>query len=366
MTGRWWIAMIAAAATYLAVVGCVMWSPPDLTAGKPTYEGETPASVRPAGKLEGLPYRGISMHVQRIDNLMDYGRSVDKIADLGADTILFVVDSKQENSISTRIFLDMRQAPTPDKLGELIQYAHHRKLRVILMPIVLLEAPKGNDWRGVIHPEVWEDWWESYREMLQHYAAVAEKNHVEVFVVGSELVSTEPQLEEWTQTIRQVRKQFHGQLTYSANWDHYTTVPFWDQLDLMGTNSYYKLGKNAQVTVPEIERRWTEIQKSDLAFAQKTNRPLVLLEVGWCSMANAASEPWDYTKVEVPLDLELQRKLYEGFFESWWGKKDFGGFMMWEWTPNASGPTDRGYTPEGKPAEQVLRKWLAKEPWQVQ
>ena len=44
----------------------------------------------------------------------------------------------------------------------------------------------------------------------------------------------------------------------------------------------------------------------------------------------------------------------------------FAGFMLWSWTPNASGPQDRGYTPEGKPAEQVLRKWLAKGPWQVQ
>ena len=40
--------------------------------------------------------------------------------------------------------------------------------------------------------------------------------------------------------------------------------------------------------------------------------------------------------------------------------------MIWAWTPNASGPQDRGYTPEGKPAEDILRKWLARGPWQVQ
>src|SRR5690348_4199584 len=123
------------------------------------------------------------------------------------------------------------------------------------MPIVLLESPKGNDWRGVIHPEVWEDWWDSYREMLHHYDTVAEKHHAEVFVVGSELVSTEGQIEEWTRTIRQVRKDFHGQITYSANWDHYTTVPFWDQLDLMGMNSYYKLGKTNNASLNEIKGR---------------------------------------------------------------------------------------------------------------
>ena len=368
MKFRFWI--VTAAVVYLGVVGCVMW-PSDGSSGRAAVDSvasEAPI-LRAAAKIEGLPYRGVAMQVQRIENVMDYGRSVDKIAAMGADTVLFVVDSKQENGSSDRIFLDMRGEPSQEKLGELIQYAHSKKLRVILMPLVLLDAPVGNQWRGVIQPAVWEDWWESYREMLHHYTEVAEKNHAEVFVVGSELVSTEQgdgNLSEWTRTIRQVRREFHGLITYSANWDHYKTVPFWDQLDFMGMNSYYKLGKNNQATVPEIDNRWAGIQGDILTFAHSKNKPVVLLEVGWCSMGNAVTEPWDYTQTAVPLDLEVQRKLYEAFFESWWGKKGFGGFMIWAWTPNASGLDDRGYTPEGKPAEQVLRKWLAKGPWQVQ
>ena len=363
MKGRIWL--IAAAITYVGVMGCVIW-PSDSPGGRAPVDLNSDSTVHPIAKLEGLPYRGIAMQVQRIDNVMDYGRCVDKIAQVGADTILFVVDSKQENGTSTRIFLDMRGEPSPEKLGELIQYAHNKKLRVILMPLVLLESPKGNEWRGVIHPEVWEEWWDSYRDMLHHYATVAEQNHVEVFVVGSELVSTESQLEEWTRTIRQARKDFHGQLTYSANWDHYNGVPFWSQLDLMGLNSYYTLGKTNQASLDEIKRRWQDIQGSLLGFQKKINKPLVMMEVGWCSMGNAVTEPWDYTKLSEPLDLDVQKRLYEGYFESWWGKKGFGGFMIWAWTPNASGPEDRGYTPEGKPAEEVLRKWLAKGPWPVQ
>jgi hypothetical protein len=163
-----------------------------------------------------------------------------------------------------------------------------------------------------------------------------------------------------------VRKTFHGQLTYSANWDHYTTIPFWNQLDLMGMNCYYKLGPNSKVTVADINQRWAGIQSSIMTFARKIDKPVIMLEVGWCSMENAASEPWDYTQYTVPLDLDIQKRLYESYFQTWYGKKGFGGFMMWSWTPNASGPEDRGYTPEGKPAEKVLRQWLAKGPWPVQ
>src|SRR5207237_4383196 len=121
---------------------------------------------------------------------------------------------------------------------------------------VLLADEKGKDWRGTIKPTQWEEWFDSYREVMHHYATVAQANHVDVLVVGSELLSTESKLSEWTETIREVRKEFTGQLTYSSNWDHYLRIPFWDQLDFVGMNSYYKLGDDANVGVPEIVKRW--------------------------------------------------------------------------------------------------------------
>jgi hypothetical protein len=366
--------VVLAAGVYLAVAGCVMLSTGTPSAEKTAPEGNDEQPILADQKVQGLPYRGFAMQVQRIDDLSDYGRYVDKVAAIGSDTVEFVVDSKQENGKSTQIFLDMRGEPTPEKLGELIDYAHARKLRVILMPLVLLEAPINNEWRGSMHPEVWETWWDSYREMLHHYATVAEKHHVELFVIGSELVTTEGMTEQWTRTIRQVRRDYHGSITYSANWDHYTTPQFWDQLDLMGINSYYDLAydikgthvQKNQATVEQINHRWSELRSAILGFSHKIHKPVIMLEVGWCSIGNAVTEPWDYTQTTEPLDLDVQRRLYESYFESWHGQKGFAGFMLWAWTPNASGPQDRGYTPEGKPAEDVVRNWFAKGPWKVE
>jgi hypothetical protein len=194
---------------------------------------------------------------------------------------------------------------------------------------------------------------------------------VDVLVIGSELVSTESHTEQWLTTIAKVRSWYHGKLTYSANWDHYSGIKFWDKLDFIGMNSYWKLGENRDVSVEQIKSNWQKIQAELFPFIEKTGRPLLFTEVGWCSMANMAYEPWDYTKSEsrVPTDNELQRKLYEGFFESWHGDPRLGGLSIWEWTPepDADDPTGqalkrRGYTPEGKPAEQVLRTWFDK-PW---
>lgn len=360
------VTVVLAVLAYLVVLGCVV--APSIGKRPSTRTTVDTPSLPPAATRPltggGLPLRAVGMQIQRVDWMDRYKQSVDEIAALGADAVKFVVDARQENGTSSRIYLDVRMTPSAEALSDLIRYARAKGLRVILMPIVLLDNPRGNEWRGTLKPESWTEWFNSYREMLTHFAWIAEGTGVDVFVVGSELVSSETRLEEWRRTIAAVRKVFHGKLTYSSNWDHYTAVHFWDQLDLVGMNSYWKLGPDRDVTVEQIGQRWREIQADLLPFVQKTGKPLLFLEVGWCSMANAAHEPWDYTTGD-PVDLELQAKLYEGFFQSWHGNPLLGGFSIWEWTPGDGGPNDRGYTPENKPAERVLRAWLAKPAWVV-
>ena len=371
----------AAVAVYLIVLGCVMM-PSDAPAKKMSVASETvdpsPAAnsgavLTPDPKFAGaLPFKGAAMQIQRVDWIDKYKQSIDEIAALGLDTVSLVIDTRQENGSSSRIYLDMRMTPTPEKLADIIQHAKAKGLRVILMPVVLLDNPRGNEWRGTIKPDYWPDWFESYRSMLLHFAWIAQQNHVDVLSVGSELVSAEKERAEWSKTIGAVREVFKGQLTYSANWDHYTSIPFWNQLDLIGMNSYWALDeippgshehKKRKVTVEQVEENWKYIQKDLLAFQQKMNKPILFLEIGWCSLGNAADEPWDYTRTEEnDVDLELQKRLYEGFFRSWYRKSGLGGFMVWEWTPGEGGPEDKGYTPENKPAQEVLREWIAK-PW---
>jgi hypothetical protein len=280
--------------------------------------------------------------------------------------VKIVVDARQENGASMQIYIDQRMAPSKPQLIDLIRHAKSKNLRVILMPIVLLDKPRNTtEWRGTIAPQFWDVWFDSYRNMLQYFAEIAEQTDVDVFVIGSELVSSVNKVREWNKTIAMVRSVYKGKLTFSSNWDHYTNVPFWDQLDLIGLNSYWKLGDNHNATTEQIETRWREIQRDLLIFQKRTKKPILFLEVGWCSLQNAAHEPWDYTREEVPIDLELQKRLYEAFFRVWYGNPALGGFSIWEWTPDDGGSENRGYTPKNKPAEQVLREWLKKPRWDV-
>lgn len=367
---RWWIVFIAIG-VYGIVLSCVMWPTSTPAQGQVAAAQATAIPVSTIQSKEGLPICAVGMQIQRTDWIDKYKQSIDEIAALGADAVKFVVDTRQETVKSTHIFLDMRMTPTPEMLSDLIKHAKSKKLRVILMPIVLLDNPRGNDWRGVIDPQDeyggWEEWFNSYRGMLHHFSWIAEANGVDVFVVGSEFVSAEKHTDEWIKTIDAVRKEYHGRLTYSSNWDHFRSVGFWDHLDLIGMNSYWKFGEKGSKedpTVEQIKTRWTEIQSDLLPWVQRQGKPLLFLEIGWFSQKNVAYEPWDYTKNET-IDLELQRKLYQGFFESWWGKPNLGGFSVWEWTPGDGGAKDNGYTPENKPAEKVLREWMAKPRWSV-
>ena len=365
----------AAILAYLVVLGCVLL-PSDATASKKATGSESGSNSDRAATgtrfLDGLPYRGAGMQIQRVDWMDRYKKSIDEIAALGFDTVSLVIDTRMENGSTTLVWLDMRKTPTPEKLADLIQHAKSKKLRVILMPIVLLDKPEGNEWRGTIKPPDWEEWFNSYREMLLHFAWIAEQNKVDVLSVGSELVSAEKERGEWKKTINAVREVFNGQLTYSANWDHYKSIPFWNDLDLIGMNSYWALDEDPpgsrnhmkeKVTVEKVVENWQYIQEDLLAFQKQMNKPILFLEVGWCSMSNAAHEPWDYTRTDdFDQNKELQRKLYEGFFKAWYNKPGLGGFMCWEWTPGDVADDDKGYTPEDKPAQDVLKEWLAK-PW---
>lgn len=353
-------------------VGCLVNAPSD--AGAQTRwtdrSNPPPISIGSAERAATLPFRGVAMTLHGIalcdpNHPDSYYKSVDEIAALGADTVKFVVAAAVENKKSTRIYIDQRSTPDAKALGDLIKYAKGKKLRVVLMPIVLVDRPIADEWRGQLEPLSWEAWFESYRQMIQHYATVAEATGVDLLVIGSELVSTEKYGSEWLKVIQVARSNFKGMLTYSSNWDHFKDIPFWDHLDVIGMNSYWKMGNDRNVSIEEVVQRWQKIQENVLGFARMKGKPLVLLEVGWCSISNAADEPWDYTKEYLQQDLELQRKLWEGFFKAWHGKKGFGGFMVWEWTPGNRPPEDKSYTPENKPAEKVIREYFAKPGWEA-
>jgi glycosyl hydrolase family 113 len=349
---------IIAPALYIAVMLGACWHGDSVGA-----TAEAPPVV--VHSLSGLrPYCGVAIQLQRVDWVLLYKKLIDHVAADGADTVSLVVDARQENFQSQFMYMDVRKTMSDAQLTEIIDYAKARHMRVILMPIVLLDDPNDAHWRGTLDPKDWHEWFENYRDLLTHYAHIAQDHNVDLLVVGSELVTSEEHVDEWIETIKDVRQIFKGQLTYSSNWDRYWKIKFWKYLDVIGMNSYWTLGDDQNVTVDQIKSNWRQIQSDMFKFLDQQGKPVILLEAGWCSLQNAAKDSWDYTQTQLPADDELQKKLYEGFFESWWGQPRLAGFVMWSMDPGGD-PSGQGYTPQGKPAEDVMRHWLSQPRWDI-
>ena len=178
------------------------------------------------------------------------------------------------------------------------------------------------------------------------------------------MLSTESDRDHWIVTIDQIRKEFKGKLTYSANWDHYGSVTFWDQLDYVGMNNYYELSKEPGATVAELNQAWQPIQKNILAFTARQKKPFLFTEVGWHNLENTLKEPWNYVATGK-IDLAEQQHAYESFVATW-GKvpeDQFMGAFIWEWDPGGkviNGNYPHGtYSLQDTPALDVVKKWFA-------
>lgn len=331
---------------------------------RPAAPVAPPASAVPI-KVEscGVRYRGVAMQVASGHyRLLDtYGPMLKEIAALGANAVLFTTPGYMEHARSQSIYLDVRKVPPPDGYQALVRRASELGLKVFIMPIVLLRNPRGSEWRGVIDPPDWDEWWEQYTEFVLYFADIAREAGAEGLMVGSELVSTEKYTSKWHGVIAKVREHFYGgKLGYSANWDHYRPIEFWDKLDFIGMTTYNTLADGPNPTVDELIAKWGPIKRDILAWQRNVGKPIIMTEVGWCSQEGAASAPWNYYQNQnaTVAGHEEQRRLYEAFIRVWSDTPELLGVMWWEWDTTAGGAEDFNYTPKNKPAEALLRAWL--------
>jgi hypothetical protein len=337
-------------------------SPPPATA--PTV---TPAPAPVAAPVNPQPvaaadspvvYRSIVLQIFDPTQLDKYDQCINEIASTGANSVQIVLFLHQQYTTSTSFRFDPTMGLSPEDLKRVVEYAKLQGLDAIVKPLISIDEPGDEGWRGNIQPTSWDYWFANYQRLIKSYAKASQEAGADVFVVGSELVSTESHVQNWKDLIAQVRSVYSGKLTYQSNWDRYQKIGFWNDLDMLGMNSFWDLGSatDTNESVEQMVTAWGTVQAPLLEWERTMAKPIFLLEVGWFSKAGAAYQPWDYTKTAAT-DTDVQRKLYLAFFQSWQGKPELGGFSIYEW-PTPGSDDGQGYSPKGKPAEQVLRDWI--------
>jgi len=123
--------------------------------------------------------------------------------------------------------------------------------------------------------------------------------------------------------------------------------------------AYYPLADNDRPSVDEVRARWQSIAARLERLARRTGKPVVFTEVGYKSMVGGLREPWTWNTDGEP-DTTQQRDAFAMLFETLWQRPWFAGTFVWKWHPYQRADaqrTARDFTPQGKPALEVIRAW---------
>ena len=310
------------------------------------------------GSLQGAEFHAVSF-TPWSDEALTSGNAYQSLANarcIGCDWIAICIWEFQDNIYSKSIEPDYSlYSVKPESVAQAIDWCHALGMKVMLKPMVDLRSDPSH-WRGQIQPST--EWFASYADFINSWAVMAQAHDVELFCAGCELSATEGWAMSWRGIIEGVKTIYSGKLVYAANHDSYQNIVWWDALDYVGIDAYFSLTGKTNPTLAELQAAWN-IRANSIETWLNSTLPgyrVIFTEVGYQSLDGANMTPWWRDPVAYPIDLTEQADCYSALLNvceqrSWW----LGAFWWnWETDPNAGGPFDPGFTPHGKPSEDIL------------
>lgn len=294
-----------------------------------------------------------------------------------SDQALAKLNTIGVNAVSITPFSYMRNPNKPvflnysrDAGSENDESVIHAALAAKSLDMAVMMKPHiwlGRSWPGDIEMTNTHDWdlfFDYYYRWIRHYALLSEMYEVESLCIGVELAkATVGNEDRWQRLVRRIRGLYSGTLTYAANWgDEFENVSFWKELDYIGVNSYYPLSKDTSATDAELLDGAKAVVAKIESIQQKYNKPVYFTEIGFTSTQSPWLQPHE-TARRKPLNLQDQARCYNAIFLALENKDWCQGLFWWKWPSflEYGGMRDNDFTPNGKPAEAVLRKWYGKK-----
>jgi nucleotide-binding universal stress UspA family protein len=202
----------------------------------------------------------------------------------------------------------------------------------------------------------WKRWFESYEGYILPFAREAQQAGADMFCVGRELDSTVVAREDdWRRVIARIRAQFAGPLTYSANFDTWQAIAFWDALDFIGVSAYFPLSDRADPDLAELEAGSERALAPLAAAARRLGKPVLLTEAGFPSVPNAARAPWREERAAA--DVWLQARCYEATLRALAREPAVEGVFFWLWERTSDPPfRDASHAIVAKPASFAMMR----------
>ena len=240
-----------------------------------------------------------------------------------------------------------------------IQTLQQQNVNIMLKPQIWV-------WRGKYTGDIemnsetdWKTLEVSYSKFILEYAQLAQDKDIEIFCIGTELEQFITQRPEyWNELIYKIKGLYKGKLTYAANWDEFKHTPFWEKLDFIGINAYFPISYNKTPSVEDCRTGWEKHKLLIQQVSKKLKKPILFTEYGYRSVYFTAKTPWKSERNITEVNLEGQANALEALFDEFWKEDWFAGGFLWKWHHNhdkAGGKNDSRFTPQNKPAEDIVR-----------
>lgn len=222
----------------------------------------------------------------------------------------------------------------------------------------------GASWRGEFRPDSEKDWliWEaSYRNYILKVSSLAQELGVDLLCIGTELKqSTKRRSEFWIKLIKEIREVYKGPITYSANWDEYSNIDFWNLLDYIGTNSYYPISLRSTPTVNGTKSNWRFFKRNLKKLSVKYDKEILITEFGYRNVSYAGVRPWIHDDGQSEPNYNAQSNLYEALFQAFWDESWIKGGFSWNWDAVEKEVGNTDFSIQNKPALKILTEWYSK------
>lgn len=303
----------------------------------------------------------------------------------------------QTNYFSDKVYLDFEFSTGELELMEITRRLHENGIKILFKPCL---TPLDGAWMGKVDfpntgemaqiqgvkVDYWKNWFNSFIESSKYFAHLAEKIGIDALMIGAEYYGTEGQNEYWYKVIEEIRKNFSGPISYEFTHESRKrfNLEWFKELDFL-SYSYYppacapnmepldaacnpKAKDNPSKTIEEMMDYLKSRQKRIVSICERFgNMPIAFTEYGVRSAHGCIMQPYNF-QWETYYDGQEQANYMEASFRTFWELPQWMGFFWWKWDETQNRPQykgdpngDKGFTIQGKPAEDVMKEWLSKK-----
>ena len=272
----------------------------------------------------------------------------------GCNAIILPVCAWQDHTYSTAMDSEHPDVMDAEDVRAVCRHARSLGLKVILKAMVNC---RDGYWRAYIRffdtdvptEPGWADWFDAWTAHVCRVARMAEENQAELFCIGCEMVGTDHREAEWRALVGEVRKIYHGPITYNCDKFQENHVRWWDAVDVISSSGYYPLS--------ELKEHFERIR----AVADAAGKPFMFMECGCPSRAGSEQRPNDW-RFGRETSMDAQKAWYQAFTEMIREYPFVRGTGWWDWPatrlyPEFAGADQNGYCTWGKPANRVLAEF---------